>query len=115
MTEHGTAVLRLQPDGEVHMNDQCAALMFGVDVSIIKRSVTDNDGRVAGSLPPLVVRNGIRRRKEYEAMTGTTDIDLSDALAYWARLDGVELVYEDDNGKRVVLVQGPGGDATRPH
>lgn len=100
------AILQLRPDGEVLMNDRCTALMLGVSVEALGCYIREGGGRTSYSLPPLVIKNGIRRRKEFEAITGRIDIDLRAALMYWAWLEGVELVCDDAEGQRVVLVEG---------
>ena len=53
-------------DGEVWINSECTALMFGVEPDVIAR-VGD-----LTRLPQFLIKHGIRRRKEYEALVGST-------------------------------------------
>lgn len=98
-----SAVLRLQPDGELAMNNDCVALMFGVSVDQIEKSI----GPDGLCLNDMTKRSGVRRRKHYEAVVGNTEPDITGLLSYYARMEGVELVYDDGKGNRRVIVEGP--------
>ena len=98
------AILLLRDDGEVWINSECTALMFGVEPDVIAR-VGD-----LTRLPQFLIKHGIRRRKEYEALVGSTDIDLPALLMHYARVEGVELVYDNGTGSRQVLVAGEHAD-----
>ena len=91
------AEIRMQPDGEFYMNDVCTALLFGVSVESLKFQIGKH-GRGAMALTPLMRQSGIRRRKHYEAIAGSDEVDVIDLLKYYARLDGVELVLRSSEG-----------------
>ncbi|MGW0455269.1 hypothetical protein [Gordonia sputi] len=110
-----TAVIKYDADGEYYLNDAAAALMFGVTLDVLERHVSSEGGRTSHLIPETLRRSGIRRRKEYEAAVGMEEPDFGETLIYYARIDGVELVYEDAAGARTVVVPKPfwrkeGGD-----
>lgn len=107
MTDTDTAVVKYDADGEYYLNDAATALLFGVTLDVLNEYVRVEGGRTAYRVPETLRRNGIRRRKEYEAAAGIDEPDMGEALIHYARTDGVELVYEDVDGKRTTVVPKP--------
>lgn len=99
-----TGTIRRLPDGELYMDDQATALLFGVDVDTIT-FVSKGSGRAAMNLPDQLRKAGIRRRKEYEAMTGDPNPDMLGCLVYHAHLEGIGLVYDNGEGDLITLVE----------
>lgn len=68
-------------DGEPMVSPKGVALLMGVTEDQV-RAVSIFRGADVANLPPEWVKAGLRRRKEYEAATGRTD--MIGALEYWA-------------------------------
>ncbi|MDL9944278.1 hypothetical protein QSJ19_01500 [Gordonia sp. ABSL11-1] len=112
-----TAFVKREPDGEYYLNHAATALLMGVDPSVLMQYYRDaGAGQAIYALPDTLRQAGIRRSKEFAAMTDSAEPDMGDALIYYARQDGVELVFEDMTGERITLCAKPfwrrdGGDA----
>ncbi|MFW0787579.1 hypothetical protein AAFP35_24040 [Gordonia sp. CPCC 206044] len=98
------ATIRLRPHGQPIVNADCAGLMFGVSADSLAGL------QVGGRWPALLVRRGLKLRKEYarEMCIGIEDIDELGFLAHCARRPGVALVVEAPDGQLTVLVEEPG-------
>lgn len=102
-----TAVIKYDADGEYYLNDAATALLFGITLDVLNEYVRVEDGRTLYRIPDMMRQSGIRRRKEYEAAAGIDEPDMGQSLIHYARTDGVELVYEDADGERTVVVPKP--------
>ena len=100
------AQLKVMPDGDIYMNDVCTALMFGVSVESLTFQI-EKHGRGSMALTPLMQQSGVRRRKHYEAVIGSDEIDILGLLSYYARLEGVGLIYDNGEGVVRTLVASP--------
>ncbi|MFW0796555.1 hypothetical protein AAFP30_22315 [Gordonia sp. CPCC 205515] len=92
------AVLQVVDDERgVLLDRMCMALLTGCSF----HEVPPSEDHISQAL----ARNGIRRRKEYQAMTGRADddVDIIDVLGYYAKSEGVELVAVGLDGTRTVL------------
>lgn len=94
-------------DGEIVFNDRTTALLFGVSPEALESYASRQGGRLAYNIPPVVTANSRVRLDDYMRITGTEgDPDIWKALEYWARLEGVELVFVNAAGDRTVIVAG---------
>ncbi|RPA64901.1 hypothetical protein EF294_07405 [Gordonia oryzae] len=89
-------------DGEPTLNEVAAALLFGISVDALRSYATKrDDGTTAFKLPAVVAANGRARTREFARLTGTEDDpDIWDALRYYARQEGVGLVFVAEDGQR---------------
>lgn len=71
-------------DGEPVISDKGVSVLMGVPIEQI-RALAMFRGRGAVNLPDEWVKAGVRRRKEYEAATGRTD--MLGALEYWSQME----------------------------
>lgn len=105
----GPAVIEVRLDGTTHMSDECMCLVFGISEAEAARYTS---GGVQHALPDHVIRKGYKRRRTYKLRQRTRrDPNALELLLFWARRDGVELVYIGPDGARVTLVEKPGGGA----
>jgi hypothetical protein len=77
-----TIKVKQQHDGDVLIDAQCMALLFGVEVDAVRALPSEGGSSV---IPRLWVKRGTRRAKEAQANTGSTA--MLDGLRYWARHD----------------------------
>lgn len=68
-------------DGEPVLSAAGMALLLGVTEEQM-RAQAERSGTGIAALPEAWVKSGIRRRKEFEAATGRTDV--LGALEYWS-------------------------------
>ena len=63
------------------LRSKAVALLLGVDEQAFLDEAL-RQGQGGFQIPPLWVKNGIRRQREYQEVTGRTD--MRGALDYWA-------------------------------
>ncbi|MCF3940914.1 hypothetical protein [Gordonia tangerina] len=111
-----TAFVKREADGEYYLNDAATALLMGVNPDVLTQHYQRSGSRDAMSLPVTLRQAGIRRNKEFAALTNSAEPDMGDALIHYAQQDGVELIFEDATGERITLAPKPfwrrdGGDS----
>lgn len=111
-----TAVIKLEPDGQYFFNDAATALLLGISVDTLRTLAAEAGCRTPDELPDEVIKSGLRRAKEFAAASGAQDPDVGEALIYYAKKEGVELIYEDADGERFTLASPTGRNGgTAPH
>lgn len=101
MTE--TAVIKLETDGQYFFNDAATALLLGINVETLRTLAAEAGCRTPDELPDGVIKSGRRRAKEFAAASGAEEPDVGEALIFYAKREGVELIYEDAEGERFTL------------
>lgn len=97
--------------GEPSLNEVATALLFGISTDALRSyATTTDDGRTIFTLPDVVLANGRVRTQEFARMSGTEDDpDMWEALRYYARQEGVGLVFVTEEGERRVIEEPPQG------